>query len=65
LGFKAVSGLMHSALVEYEFELQHGNDFRQWDARTKFSKESDNLLDLLGRAAKALGLADAAIIILM
>jgi hypothetical protein len=52
LGFKAVSDLIHSALLEHEFELQHGNDFRQWDARTKFSKESDNLLDLLEKVVQ-------------
>lgn len=46
-GFKAVSDLMQSALLEFEFELQHGTNFRQWDARTKFSKESDALMDAL------------------
>jgi hypothetical protein len=51
-GFKAVSDLIHAALIEYEFELQNGNGFRQWDARTKFSKESDNLLDLLEKVVQ-------------
>jgi hypothetical protein len=45
--FKTVSDLIHAALLEYEFELQHGNDFRQWEARTRFSRESDGLMDAL------------------
>lgn len=45
--FMAISDLTHKALLEYEFDLQHGVDFRQWDARTKFSKESDQLSDAL------------------
>jgi hypothetical protein len=43
--FKVISDLIQEALFEYEFELQHGADFRQWEARTKFSKQSDQLLE--------------------
>jgi hypothetical protein len=45
--FKVISDLMHEALSEYEFDLQFGKDFRQWDARTKFSKEGDQLMEAL------------------
>ncbi|MCS3929184.1 hypothetical protein M2175_004215 [Bradyrhizobium elkanii] len=44
-GFKTVSDLIHKALVEYDFELQHGPEFRQWDARIKFSQEGDKLME--------------------
>lgn len=42
--FDAISELTHGALVEHEIGLQHGNDFRNWETREKFSKESGNLL---------------------
>ncbi|WP_315744333.1 MULTISPECIES: hypothetical protein [unclassified Bradyrhizobium] len=51
-GFRAVSDLIHGALVEFEVELQYGSDLRQWDARTKFSKESDDLMDALETAVQ-------------
>ena len=48
--FNAISGLMNDALFEYKFELQHGdtdnrNHLERWADRTKFSKQSKQLLD--------------------
>jgi hypothetical protein len=51
-GFRAASGLLQSALIEYEDELQHGSDLRQWDARTKLAKEGDALLDSLEKVVQ-------------
>ncbi|MGQ2186068.1 hypothetical protein ACT4MK_22325 [Bradyrhizobium barranii] len=45
--FKEISDLTHKALVEYDFELSHGGEFRQWDARTKFSEQGDKLMENL------------------
>jgi hypothetical protein len=46
-GLKTVSDLIHKALIEYDFELQNGSGFRQWDARTKFSEEGDKVIEAL------------------
>jgi hypothetical protein len=51
--FEALADMTHGALVEYEIGLQHQNDFRLWDARRKFAKESDGLLKSLEAAVQA------------